>query len=76
MKRSSSSPRRRRRLTVALVAAFALALPASAADANPAMWSRPSSPTQWLVPDSPAKWSAPAGGDDAPVAVTERSSWT
>jgi hypothetical protein len=62
---------------VALVAAFALALPASAADANPAKWSRPSMPVKSSAPESPAKWSAPDGGDDDGfAAVAERSSWT
>jgi hypothetical protein len=58
--------RRRRRLTVALVAA--LALTPAAAQARPAKWSAPA---------APAKWSAPSGSDDgAPAMLTDRSSWT
>jgi hypothetical protein len=58
--------RRRRRLTVALVAA--LALTPAAAQAHPAKWSAPA---------APAKWSAPSGSDDgAPAMLTDRSSWT
>jgi hypothetical protein len=58
--------RRRRRLTVALVAA--LALTPAAAQAHPAKWSAPA---------TPAKWSAPNGsGDDGPTLRTNRSSWT
>jgi hypothetical protein len=58
--------RRRRRLTVALVAA--LALTPAAAQARPAKWSAPA---------APAKWSAPSGsGDGAPAMLTDRSSWT
>jgi hypothetical protein len=58
--------RRRRRLTVALVAA--LALTPAAAQAHPAKWSAPA---------APAKWSAPSGsGEDGPAKHPNRSSWT
>jgi hypothetical protein len=58
--------RRRRRLTVALVAA--LALTPAAAHARPAKWSAPA---------VPAKWSAPSGSNDGvPAMHTDRSSWT
>ena len=70
MQRFSSLLRRRRRLTTALVAALALALPASIADARPAKWSAPA---------APAKWSAPAdnhASDTAYEVQTLRSSWT
>jgi len=59
--------RRRRRLTVALVAA--LALTPAAAQARPAKWSAPA---------APAKWSAPSDdpGEGGPTVHTNRSSWT
>jgi hypothetical protein len=64
--RFSSLLQRRRRLTVALVAAVALALPASAANARPAKWSMPAIAS--------ADNSGP-GSSDFRV-HTNRSSWT
>jgi hypothetical protein len=64
--RFSTVLRRRRRLTAALVAALALALPVAGANARPAKWSAPA---------APAKWSPPKDAN-GPVAAVERSSWT
>jgi hypothetical protein len=64
--RFSSLLQRRRRLTLALVAALALALPASAADARPAKWSAPTGATADSGSGSPS---------DFRVHIN-RSSWT